>query len=282
MTFLKTAAFVFLLFNAVSVKAQLVLETPQTETILYLGKGKNQPLLVGLGGAEGGNAWSSDYWKTTRDAFISRGYAFVAIGYFGAKGTPALLNNINIDAVHDAISKAASHEQVNKKAIAIIGGSRGADLALLIASYYPDIKAVVGIVPSHVVFPGNTPELNNAAFSFAKKALPFVPVTESAIPFLIKRDLRAAFETMLKDSLAAEKARIPVERIQGAVLLLSATEDEICPSTPMSEKMMDKWKESRFAYPYSHIAMPGGHSAPLKRFDLIFKFLQENFAVRAY
>jgi hypothetical protein len=36
--------------------AQIVLQTPHVESVLYLGKNKNQPLIVGIGGSEGGNA----------------------------------------------------------------------------------------------------------------------------------------------------------------------------------------------------------------------------------
>lgn len=45
--------------------AQIKLETQNTESLLYLGESENQPLVVGLGGSEGGNAWASDHWKTT-------------------------------------------------------------------------------------------------------------------------------------------------------------------------------------------------------------------------
>ena len=76
--------------------AQTILETPNVESKLYVGDGVNQPLIVGLGGSEGGNAWTSDYWKKTRDQFIEKGYAFLAIGYFGAKGTPDKLEKIAI------------------------------------------------------------------------------------------------------------------------------------------------------------------------------------------
>ena len=74
--------------------------TPNIESKFYLGNGKNQPLIVGLGGSEGGNAWTSDYWKKTRNQFIEKGHAFLAIGYFGAKGTPDTLQKIAIEDVH--------------------------------------------------------------------------------------------------------------------------------------------------------------------------------------
>lgn len=260
--------------------SQIALNTPNTESVLYLGKGKNQPLIVGLGGSEGGNAWTSDYWKKTRDQFIERGYAFLAIGYFGAKGTPDTLQKIAIEDVHEAIIKATKNRKVNKKKIAIIGGSRGADLALLVGSYYKDIKCVVGIVASNVTFPGNTNHFTTSTWTFQKKELPFVPVNEESVPFLIKRNLRGAFEAMLKDSIAESNAFIKVEKINGPILLVSATKDEICPSTPMAEKMIERLKSNKFKYYYEHIPITGRHSEPLKHFDLIFTFLKSNFTTK--
>ncbi len=260
--------------------AQLVLNTPHVNSILYLGKGQNQPLIVGLGGSEGGNAWASDYWKKTRDQFIEKGYAFLAIGYFGAKGTPDTLERISIENIHAAITEAAGNQLIDKKKIAIVGGSRGADLGLLLGSYYKDISCVVGIVASHVSFPGNTNHFTSSTWTYQGHELPFVPVNEEAVPFLLKRDLRGAFETMLKDSIAEAKALIKVEKINGPVLLISATRDEICPSTPMSEKMMQRLESKKFGFYKEHIAIEGGHAEPLKHFDMVFAFLEKWFPVK--
>lgn len=269
--------FLLLMFSA-DTFAQITLQTPNTESVLYLGKGKNQPLIVGLGGSEGGNAWTSNYWKKTRDQFIEKGYAFLAIGYFGAKGTPDTLNKIAIEDVYNAIKIATKNKNVNKKKIAIIGGSRGADLALLLGSYYKDINCVVSIVGSNVVFPGHTTHFTTSCWTFENKELSFVPVNEEAVPFLMKRDLRGTFEAMLKDTIAVEKATIKIENIKGAVFLLSATKDEICPSTPMAETMITRFKNNNFKYHYEHKSIEGGHAEPLKHFDLIFKFLETNFS----
>lgn len=266
-----------LVFSA-STFGQITLQTPNVESVLYLGEGKNQPLIVGLGGSEGGNAWTSDYWEKTRNEFLDKGYAFLALGYFGGKRTPDTLNKIAIEAVYNAIKIATKNKHINKKKIAIVGGSRGADLALLIGSYYKDIKCVVSIVGSNVVFPGHTNHFSTACWTYQNRELPFVPVNEEAVPFLMKQDLRGTFEAMLKDTLSVEKASIKVEQIKGAVLFLSATKDEICPSTPMAERMMERLKNNNFKYRYEHKAIQGGHAEPLKHFDLIFKFLETNFA----
>ena len=257
---------------------QTFLNTPNIESRLYLGKGTNQPLVVGLGGSEGGNAWASDHWKKTRDQFIEKGYAFLALGYFGCKGTPDTLNKIALEDVHNAILEAVKNKQVNKHKIAIVGGSRGGDLALLLASHYPDIKCVVAIVPSHVSFPGHTQHFSTSCWTYQNKELPFVPLTEEAVPALLKGDLRKTFETMLKDNIAEEKALITVENCKGPILLMSATEDEICPSAPMSEKMAARLKSKKFKFAYQHIAIKGKHAEPLQHFDLVFAFLAKHFA----
>ena len=85
---------------------------------------------------------------------------------------------------------------------------------------------------------------------------------------------------MLTDTIAEAKALIRVENIQGSILLISATQDEIIPSTLMSEKMMGRLKSKNFKHWYEHIAIEGGHTEPLKHFDLIFQFLEANFAAK--
>ena len=274
---LKHFIFGLLLIISSNSFSQTTLETPNVESVLYLGNGKNQPLIVGLGGSEGGNAWTSDYWKKTRDQFIAKGYAFLAIGYFKAKGTPDKLEKIAMEDVHYAIKLASKNKKINKRKIAIIGGSRGADLALLQGSYYKDIKCVIGIVSSHATFVGNTDHFTTSSWTYQGKELPFVPVNDEAVPFMMKRDLRGAFEAMLKDTIAEEKALIKVEDIKGPILLISATKDEICPSTPMAEKIIARLKANKFKYNYKHIAIEGGHAEPLKHFNLIFDFLENNF-----
>lgn len=275
---LKHLIFGLLLIISSNSFAQTILETPNVESKLYVGDGVNQPLIVGLGGSEGGNAWTSDYWKKTRDQFIERGYAFLAIGYFGAKGTPDKLEKIAIEDVHYAIELAKKNKKINKQKIAIIGGSRGADLALLLGSYYDDIKGVVAIVASNVTFPGNANHFTTSTWTYQNKELPFVPVNDEAVPYLMRNDLRGTFEAMLQDSIEEEKALINIEKINGPILLISATKDEISPSTPMAEKMITRLKTYNFKHKYEHIAIEGGHSAPLKHFDLVFKFLETNFS----
>jgi len=257
--------------------AQDTLKVTNVEAILYTGNSASQPLIVGLGGSEGGNAWASDYWKTIREEFMAKGYAFLAIGYFGCKGTPKILDRIAIDDVYRAIKIAQGHQKINAKKIAIVGGSRGADLALLLGSYYQEIGCVVAMSASHAVFPGHTQEFATSCWTYQGRELPFIPVNDAAVPFLMKRDLRGAFEAMLLDTIAEQHALIRVEKIKGAILLLTGKNDEIIPATVMAEKMISTLKRNKFKHPYQHIAFEGSHAEPTKHFNLVFKFLEENF-----
>jgi pimeloyl-ACP methyl ester carboxylesterase len=249
----------------------------QVEAELFVGQGINQPLLVGLGGAEGGNAWASDFWAAQRDEFIAQGYAFLAIGYFGAANTPQELDRIALEGIHDAILEAASDPAVNSQCVALIGGSKGAEGALLLASEYPDIDAVVAMVPGSAVFAGLTMAMNTSSFSLHGEPLDFVPVPWSATPALIKGDLRAAWVEMMKNEDAMETAAIKVENINGPIFFVSATRDEFWPSTEMSRAMEQRLEDLNFPYYVEHLAVEGDHASVLNHFDKIEIFLREQF-----
>jgi dienelactone hydrolase len=243
---------------------------------LFAREGHDQPLVVGFGGAEGGNAWASDHWRVQRERFLDQGYAFLAVGYFGAPGTPGSLDRISLDAIHTAIRAAAADPRVSDTCIAALGGSKGAELALSLASRYEDIDAVVGIVPSNVVFAAHTDAMTTSSFTDRGEALPFVPVPWSATPALLSGDFREAYSIMLRDTAAALAASIPVERIAGPVLLISATRDEMWPSREMADRIVARLHEHGFAHAVEHIPVEGGHAAPLQRFDAVEKFLDQH------
>jgi len=237
-----------------------------------------RPLLVGLGGAEGGNAWASPAWERQRERFLEQGYAMLALGYFGAPGTPEKLDRISLDGIHAAIRQAAGDPRVDANCIAVIGGSRGAEAALLLASHFPDIDAVVALVPGSAVFASGTTAMVTPAFSLHDQPLPFVPVPWSTTGDLLAGNLRGAFETMMDDTAAMEQAAIAVERIAGPILFVSATRDEAWPSREMSDAMMQRLRAHGFAHAAEHIVVEGGHNEPLDEFPRIEAFLEANFA----
>jgi uncharacterized protein len=235
------------------------------------------PLIVGLGGAEGGNAWAANRRANERNKFIDDGYAFLAIGYFGAPGTPQKLDRIALEGVHAAIMQAARDPAIDARCIALIGGSKGAELALVLASRYPDIKAVAALAPGNAVFVGITDALTTSSFSHNGEPLPFVPFPWKATLPLLTGDKRKVFDLMTEDKAAVERALIPIEKINGPVFLMSGTRDEFWAATEMSDAMIARLKEKRFPHAHEHVAIEGDHAAPTKHLDRARTFLNAHF-----
>ncbi len=239
--------------------------------------GGARPLLVGLGGGEGGNAWTRGVWKRQRDRFLEQGYVFLALGYFATPNSPAQLDRISLDGVHAAIFQAARDARINARCVALIGGSRGGELALLLASHFPDIKTTVALVPGSAVFPALTDAMTTSGFSLANQPLPHVPMTWSATPHLLTGDLRAAFSSIMQDQAAMTRAAIAVENSAGPILFVSATQDEMWPSKEMSDAMMHRLQSKGFAHHFEHLVVEGGHGEPLDEFPKIEAFLNQHF-----
>jgi len=249
----------------------------QVDVELFARDGGKRPLIVGLGGGEGGNAWASARWTPQRERFLDQGYALLALGYFGTPNSPETLDRISLDGVHAAIVEAGKDPRVDGRCVAIIGGSRGAELALLLARHYPDIDAVVAIVPGSAVFPALTDAMTTGGFSLHDKPLPFVPMTWGATPYLLVGDLRGAFETIMQDRAAMQRAAIAVENINGPIQFVSASRDEMWPSKEMADAMMLRLKAKGFRHPVEHLVVQGGHGEPLDEFPKMEAFLDTHF-----
>ena len=247
------------------------------ETLLYLGEGNNQPLIVAFGGSEGGIDWHRNHMKGKRDSLIQKGYAILAIGYFNADGTPSNLDRISLDAISDTIMNIAQNSKIDETKIALIGGSKGGELVLNLASRFSQYKAVIAMSASNVSFPGITWSSNTSSWTYKNKEVPYVPATLKTILPSIKGDLYAAFSIMLEDEKAVKKAEIEVEKINGPILILSGKNDDQWPATLMSNKIIERLNKNNFKYYNKHIALDGGHIAPLEHFDLVFNFLETNF-----
>ncbi len=260
-------------------KSQIDEKWDNVDTQLYLGEGDKQPLIIAFGGGDGGNSWTSSRVKDKRDKLIDKGYAFLAVGYFNTENTPKVLDRISLNTIHDAMVKAAKNPRIDNKRIAVLGVSKGAELALLLASHFSDISCVVAMVPAHCVFPANTLSASTSSWSIDGIEVPFVPMTMETIPALLTHDLHTAFSMALEDHATVEKAAIPVEGINASILFLSAKKDEQWPSYEMSLSMMEQLNQNKFNHTFEHVAIDGGHFEVFDHFDSIYQFLDRNFPV---
>ena len=277
-----TAAAVLLLGLLAAIYVAYVVYSFDTETLperhgqvdsqLYAPAGPARPLLVGLGGAEGGNGWTRKRWVAQRERFAEQGYAFLALGYFGLPNTPEKLDRIALDGVHRAILRAQSEPAVSDGCVILIGGSNGAELALTLAAHYPDIDAVVALAPGDTVFPAHTDAMNTSSWSIDGRPLPFAPIPWSATLDLISGNLLAVMDSALAGDQAAA-AQIPAERINGPILLIAASADEMWPSLRMAKRMQQRLHQAGFAHGFELVEVNGGHVAVIDHFDRVEAFL---------
>lgn len=246
------------------------------ETLLYLGDSDNQPLIVAFGGAEGGIDWHRNHMKSKRDSLIQKGYAILAIGYFNAEGTPRNLDRISLDAISDTIMNIAKNPKIDESKIALIGGSRGGELVLNLASRFDHFNAVIAMSTSNVSFPAITWSANTSSWTYKGQEVPYVPAPLKTISPALKGDLFTAHKMMLEDKEASKKAEIEVENINGAILLLSGKNDDQWPALEMSDELIQRLKSEKFKHYYEHKKLNGGHIAPLEHFNFVYDFLDKH------
>ena len=249
----------------------------QVDVVLEAPDGAPRPLIVGLGGAEGGNGWQRKRWTKQRQRFIDQGYAFLSLGYFGLPNTPEKLDRIALDGVSRAIREAQATPNVADDCVILIGGSKGAELALALASHDASIDAVVALAPSDTVFPAHTDAMTTASWSLDGEPLPFAPMPWAATWDLLRGDIGAVMERILAQP-EADAARLPVERIRGPVLLVSSNRDEMWPAQRMAERMMARLDAAKFAHAHEHLAVEGSHTAVVDHFDAVEDFLARRVA----
>ena len=195
--------------------------------------------------------------------FASEGIASLALAYFGMPGLPKFLDRIPLEYFAGALRWLARRDDVRQDAIAVAGASRGGELALLLASTYPEYKAAIswvgsGLVGGGVVAMGAAPV---AGWTKAGVDLPYF----GFVPSAVKMDeppvrLTPGFLAALEDTRTVAAAEIPVERINGPVLLISGTDDAVWPATELSDFAVRRLRAHRHPHPVEHLAYEGaGH-----------------------
>lgn len=193
--------------------------------------GKHPAILL-LGGSEGG-----DSMAPAAPEFAKQGYVAASLAYFGLPGLPKMLDQIPVETVGGALAELAKRPDVDPKRIAIFGISKGGELALLAASTYPQIRAVIADVPSPFGWqsiPNGPVSAAHSSWTIGGRPVPFVPYAaamgESVAQAYMQGkplDLRPGYAASMTDKATVNAAMFPLENIHGPVLCLAATDDQI-------------------------------------------------------
>lgn len=217
-----------------------------------------RPGVLVLGGSGGGLD------ENMAALLASRGWATLALAYFGYEGLPPEMNRIPLEYFETAMDWMRTQDAVGPGKIAVMGVSRGGELALQLASTFTELSPVVALVPSSVRWRGVGAGLDRTTF-------PAWTWKGEALPFLVSGEvdptppvaLAPGFLAAMGDEAAVERASIPVERIDGPILMISGDDDRMWPSAAFAERVVERLRRRGFKHPHTHVSYKdAGHAAP--------------------
>lgn len=233
-----------------------------------------RPGIIVLGGSGGGLGWS----EGMAQKIANEGYAVLALAYFRFASLPKALLNIPLEYIEKSFDWMAKQEGIDVRKLTLVGGSRGAELALLLATKFPVVKAVICYAPSSVIWGacGGISSIGKSAWTYQNKPLKPIRMDFSFRVFYEHLKMGAClisrfpyretplFTTILENKSAVKEALISVENIKGPVLLISGDDDQLSPSTLMSEMIIDRLRKYKHPFFFKHLICKGaGHAINL-------------------
>ena len=125
--------------------------------------------IVWLGGSGSGLGVSSPIAAV----LASHGFNVLSLPFFGEKGLPAQLSEIPLEYFERVFAWLAKSPITGGKEVWILGMSKGAELALILASRYAFITRVAVFAPHAYCFQGLAFK-NVSSWTYEGKALPFI------------------------------------------------------------------------------------------------------------
>jgi len=201
--------------------------------------GERHPAVLVVGGSNGGVPSRPAAW------LASRGFVALALAYFHYDDLPPMLEAIPLEYFQRGLAWLGNRPEVSGNRLAVMGTSRGGELALQLGSMFPAIGAVVAYVPANVRFAaccGDT----RVPYAWTWGGRP--------LPYLLPRFARNPEMAM--------DAAIEVERTRGPVLMISGEDDHLWRSWEMAGAVVARLKHSHFAYSVENLKYPhAGHAA---------------------
>ncbi|HEX3743453.1 MAG TPA: acyl-CoA thioesterase/bile acid-CoA:amino acid N-acyltransferase family protein [Bryobacteraceae bacterium] len=209
--------------------------------VLPPGAGPHAAVLV-LGGSNGGVPLRPAAWVA------SHGYAALALAYFRYQDLPPQLESIPLEYFQKALQWMTDRPEIGNAKIAVLGTSRGGELALQLGSMFSRIGAVVAYVPSNVRVMSCCRQNGGPAWIWQGRALSYV------VP---------------RRSNAGDRARaaIAVENTRGPILMISGEADRLWNSWEMADEAVSRLKGRQFPYSFENLKYPhAGHLAGRQEF----------------
>ncbi|MDR2758583.1 MAG: acyl-CoA thioesterase/BAAT N-terminal domain-containing protein [Spirochaetaceae bacterium] len=209
--------------------------------------------IIVFGGSDGG---------INSGRFLARflsghGFGALALAYFGLPELKKDLVRIPLEIIENAIGYVQSRPDSDPEKTGISGISRGGELTLLAASVFPQLHAAAALTPSSILWESEDIFNKAPSFTYRGKDFPWVMCDFSPLydeirgrkPFACA----SVYAEAMKKTEECEKAMIPVERINGPVLMVSGKADLVWPAYEMCLLAEKRFQVHKFPHPYKHV-----------------------------
>lgn len=221
------------------------------------------PAVLALGGSDGGTP------RYFPDLLVPAGFACLALAYWGTPETQARFSEIPLERIEQALRWLIDRPETKTPdgRVALVGASRGAELALLVAATFPELVGpVVAYTPSCVVWQGIDltlpPGETRSSWTIQDQAKAFVSFPPGIGPAQSSEGVAwlPVMEAALEDTGATAAAMIAVERCTGPVLLVSGGDDHVWPTATMCEMLTERMAGHGRSGAIEHLHYPNaGH-----------------------
>lgn len=223
------------------------------EGILYPVTNRKDKVIIIVSGSNGGLTMT----KQCAKFYAENGIPSLALALFKTQETSKDLSCVPIEYVESAIKYL---KNMGYKNIGIDGMSKGSELALLSATMFKDLTCVIARVPSYFISEGliSKRPSGTSCWSYQRKEIPFAKYKSRNfnIPKIMIKEREWNLLSINSDKNVTSESIIPVEKINGAVLLLSSINDTVWSSFESSKYIENRLTENGFAFPHKHIAFP--------------------------
>lgn len=202
----------------------------------------------------GGGQWG-DYWG---QQFANKGFSGLSIPYTRREGLPKLPEEIDLAYFEKALEWLQNQPEVDPDKIIVMGASRNAELALVIASIFPElVGGVVAYAPSSVSWSNTVLAYNSdtlkPSWKYHEADIPYVPMDKIPGNASHKIETMEYWESGLAKTDFVAQAAIKVENINGPILLFSGKDDRVWPSTFMADMIEQRVTQHAFQHPFQSI-----------------------------
>lgn len=207
----------------------------------YPAQGEPKGAILLIGGSLGG---ITEYVDRAAEALQQQGYTVLAASYFRAPGQPRNLERIPLETFDKALAWLAAQPEAPTDRLAVLGTSKGAEAAPLIALRHPEIRAVIAASPSSAVWPGidwDSVNALNADSSWTSDGEPLAHIPYASFhPSVLIGDLGRLYRNAVERVADHPDAAIPIEDLQAPVLLICGEIDRLWPACPMSRQLRER------------------------------------------